>query len=69
MRSTVSSPVSIRSASNVRFAKLIFLQLDKIFYLGFYAPILNLDHINQAMLTPIDGILGNNILRKTTWHD
>jgi predicted aspartyl protease len=49
----------------VRFVKPTYLQLGKIFYLGFYAPVLNLDHINRAMRTPIDGILGNNILRKT----
>jgi predicted aspartyl protease len=49
----------------VRFAKLTYLRLGGIFYFGFYAPILDLDHINQAMREPIDGILGNNVLRKT----
>jgi predicted aspartyl protease len=49
----------------LRFTKLIYLQLGGILYLGFYAPILDLDHINRAMRNPIDGILGNNVLRKT----
>ncbi len=52
----------------VRFALVLFLQLGEAVYSKFYAPIVNLDHINRAMNTPIDGILGNNVLNQTAWQ-
>ncbi len=51
--------------STNRFFQATYLRLGGILYLDFAAPILNLDHINRAMHPPIDGILGNNVLRKT----
>ncbi len=52
-------------AQQVRYAHLTYLRLGGILYLNFYAPILNLDHLNRALHTHLDGILGNNVLGKT----
>ena len=37
-------------------------------YVGFYAPVVNLDHINAAMHTEVAGILGNNLLNKSAYQ-
>jgi predicted aspartyl protease len=49
-----------------RFAHLTYLRLGGLLYVNFYVPILNLDHLNRATHTQLDGILGNNVLDKTT---
>jgi predicted aspartyl protease len=49
----------------VRYARIQNLELGGLEYLNFYAPIMNLEHINRSMRTKIDGILGNNLLGKT----
>jgi predicted aspartyl protease len=48
-----------------QLARVPYLQFGGMFYLGFYAPVVNLDHINHAMNGHLDGILGNNILSQT----
>jgi predicted aspartyl protease len=49
----------------ILYDRVAYLRLGKQLYLDFYAPILNLDHINRAMHAHIDGILGINVLGKT----
>jgi predicted aspartyl protease len=52
----------------VRFARLSVLRLGDAAYLRFYVPIIDLDHIQRALNTEIDGILGNNVLDKTAFE-
>jgi predicted aspartyl protease len=54
--------------TEVKFAEITYLRMGDVDYLEFYAPILNLDHINRAMNTEVAGILGNNILNKTAYQ-
>ncbi len=46
-------------------ARVINLKLGTYEYCDFYAPILEMAHINKAMKTKIDGILGCNVLGLT----
>jgi predicted aspartyl protease len=46
----------------VPLVKVISLKMGTFTYSDFYAPVLDLSHINNVMHTRIDGILGNNIL-------
>ncbi len=54
--------------ARVDFAKITRFQLGGAAYAGFYAPVINLDHINRAMHTEVAGILGNNLLNKTAYE-
>ncbi|MDB6016109.1 MAG: hypothetical protein JWR19_598 [Pedosphaera sp.] len=55
-------------SGKVRFADITSLHMADVDYIGFYAPILDLDHINRALNTEVAGILGNNLLNKTAWQ-
>ena len=51
-----------------KMVRLGSLKLGDMNYVGFYAPVVNLDHINEAMQTEVAGILGNNLLNKTAYQ-
>ncbi len=51
---------------HVRYAHLSYLRLGSFLYVNFYVPILDLNHLSQATHTHLDGILGANVLVKTT---
>ena len=52
----------------VDFAKVGCFRMGGASYLGFYAPVVNLDHISRAIRTEVDGIVGNNVLNKTAYE-
>jgi predicted aspartyl protease len=54
--------------NRVDFAKIGRFRIGGACYLGFYAPVVNLDHISRATRTRVDGILGNNVLNKTAYE-
>ncbi|MDB6111885.1 MAG: hypothetical protein JWR69_3635 [Pedosphaera sp.] len=54
--------------TKIKFAEITYLRMGEADYLMFYAPVLNLDHINRAMNTEVAGILGNNLLNKTAYQ-
>jgi predicted aspartyl protease len=51
-----------------QFANLNSLRMGGAYYLRFYAPIVDLDHISRALGTNVDGIVGNNVLNKTPYR-
>jgi predicted aspartyl protease len=54
--------------SRVDFARIGSFRIGGAVYAGFYAPVVNLDHISRAMRVRVDGILGNNVLNKTAYE-
>ncbi len=50
------------------YMKIGRLRMGTADFVGFYAPVVNLDHINRAMGTEVAGILGNNLLNKMSYE-
>jgi predicted aspartyl protease len=51
----------------VKYAPINSFKLGTVKYFNFYAAILDLDHINQAMHSDVAGIIGNNLLNQTAY--
>jgi predicted aspartyl protease len=53
--------------STLKYAPINSFKLGSIEYFGFYAAILDLDHISRAIDAEVAGILGNNLLNQTAY--